>query len=640
VCGIAGIVDYGAGFGRERLTQIVLTMRDTMVHRGPDDAGVWVDESGMCALGHRRLSIIDLSPDGRQPMGNDNGSVQVTFNGEIYNFQALRERLQARGHRFRSRTDSEVLPHLFDSMDPARLTELDGMFSFGLWHGAQRRLLLAIDPFGKKPLYYCRGRAWFAFASELRALSCIPGFDASVDREALALYLLLQYVPAPWGIYTSVRKLVPGAYLLADFSNGDPGEPRVARYVTYEANEPSSLRQKPLDRQVEELRPIVVEAVRKRLISDVPLGAFLSGGVDSSLVAALMQQQAEQPVRTFSIGFDAPQYDESRYARRVAEHLGTRHEEFHIQPRAADVLPRLVWHYDEPFADASAIPTYFLSELTRRHVTVALSGDGGDELFAGYDRYRAVAWGARFDRLPAPLRKLAGAAFWQGLPGGVRYKSRLRRFKRFTAALARSPARRYLEWIAVFNEARRAELYTEQFIGRLGDSDPQGFLERAWRRAGPRDAVSQVALADLVTYLPCDLMTKVDIASMAHGLECRQPFLDHRVVELALEMPVRFKYRRGRGKRILRETFGDLVPPWVFRRPKMGFGVPLDRWFRHELRELAYDVLLASRTAARGYFRQPVVRRLLDEHVEGRGDHSQRIWALLVLELWMREWVD
>ena len=372
----------------------------------------------------------------------------------------------------------------------------------------------------------------------------------------------------------------------------------------------------------------------------MPLGAFLSGGIDSTITVGLMSQLAAEPVRTFCIGFPVGEFDETRYARAAAERFGTIHEEFQVRPDAMEILPRLVWHYDEPFADSSAVPTWYVSQLTRQRVTVALTGDGGDELFAGYPRYLAVWLAEGFDRLPAIVRRTVAGRFWQHLPGGTRQKSVRRRFKRFVEMLGLSPARRYLEWIAIFNEARRGALYSDEFLARLPEHDPLGFLTAALGRCGRRDSLTAFSLADLVTYLPCDLMTKVDIASMAHGLECRAPFLDYRVVELAARMPASLKFRRGHGKRILRNTFRDLLPKTIRRRGKMGFGVPLDHWFRNDLKDFARDVLLSPSALERGYFRPPAVAQLFDEHQQGRFNHGYRLWSLLILELWFREWID
>ena len=386
------------------------------------------------------------------------------------------------------------------------------------------------------------------------------------------------------------------------------------------------------------LRSLLRSAVELRLQSEVPLGAFLSGGVDSSIVVGLMRELTDQPVRTFSIGFSVPEYDETRYARLVARRFQTLHEEFRVEPHALEVLPRLMWHYDEPFADASAVPTWYVAQLTRQHVTVALTGDGGDELFAGYPRYLAVWLAGKFDRLPAWLRRLAAGRFWQHLPSSSRQKSLLRRWKRFVEVLGQSPQHRYIDWIAIFNEGRRAELYSDDFLASLPNADPRQFVADALKAGGRRDPVTAASLANLVTYLPCDLMTKVDIASMSHGLECRQPFLDYRVVELAAGMPAALKFHHRQGKRILREVFADLLPQPVNRRRKMGFGVPLDHWFRNELKDYAREVLLDPQTLGRGYFRAAAVRRLWDDHQQGRFDHSARLWALLVLELWHQQW--
>jgi asparagine synthase (glutamine-hydrolysing) len=389
----------------------------------------------------------------------------------------------------------------------------------------------------------------------------------------------------------------------------------------------------------EDLRETLTSAVKLRMRSDVPLGAFLSGGIDSSIIAALMQRESSTPITTFTIGFAASQYDERPFARRVAQHIDSEHHAEEVQPQAVEILPKLIHHFDEPFADSSAIPTWYLAQMTRRHVTVALSGDGGDELFLGYPRYRAVRLAAAIDRIPA-LRRVLAARLWQSVPTSGRQKSLLRQLKRFSEALGMSPARRYLDWISIFNEPRRAELYSDEFVSQLPAADPFDFLQTAWRRAGRRDAMTIASLADLTTYLPCDLMTKVDIASMAHSLEARCPLLDYRVVELAASWPAALKYRFGRGKRVLQQAFGDLLPREVFTRRKMGFGVPLDAWLRAELKPLTDELLGPAAVSRRGWFRSDSVQRLIAEHRTGRFDHSARIWALIVLERWCRTWID
>ena len=388
----------------------------------------------------------------------------------------------------------------------------------------------------------------------------------------------------------------------------------------------------------ERLRELLDSSVRLRMQSDVPLGAFLSGGVDSSLIVALMQAHSGEPVRTFSIGFPVSEYDETAYARQVATHLGTEHHEFHVKPDAIDVLPQLAFHYDEPLADSSAIPTWYVARETRQQVTVALSGDGGDELFAGYPRYQAVSLAGKLDRFP-PLRWLVSGVGRYLLPGSSRYKSRLRRIKRFVEPLNRGAVRRYLDWIRIFQEKHRRDYYSDDIMAQLAGHRPEEFLQQAFDQF-PRDPVSQVSLGDLVTYLPCDLMAKVDITTMAHSLECRQPMLDYRLVEFAAGLPVGLKYRRGRGKQLLQSAFGDLLPEEIWARPKMGFGVPLDHWFRHELRDLAHDLLLSDSACCHQYVHRQGLQQMLDEHAAGRRDHSQRLWAVLMLETWMQRWSD
>lgn len=638
MCGITGAVwtDPEKGLDEGALRRMVEVLR----HRGPDDEGVYTSHLKLrpgrssapgVALGFRRLSIIDVA-GGHQPMPNEDGSVQVVFNGEIYNYRELRRRLEGTGHAFRSASDTEVIVHLYEDEGPGMLRHLNGMFALAVWDAGRGQLLLARDRLGQKPLVYFEQPGRLLFASELKSLLEAPGVPRELDPQSIDAYLAYQYVPHPRTIFRGIRKLSPGHYAVY---RGD--KLSVQSYWQPDFQTEDDRPERPY---AEQLRETLTSSVRLRLQSDVPLGAFLSGGLDSTIIVGLMQKLCDEPLRTFSIGFPVAEFDETRYAAMAAEKFGTIHEEFRVEPDALEVLPKLVWHYDEPFADSSAIPTWYVSELTRRHVTVALTGDGGDELFAGYPRYRGVWLADKFDRLPNPVRRLLAARFWQKLPASPRQKSFLRRLKRFTDRLAEEPRRRYMHWIGIFSEALRAELYTDEFLAQLPDVDPLEFLLEAYRRSSKRDPVTSTSLTDLVTYLPCDLMTKVDIASMAHGLECRQPFLDHRVVELAARMPLREKFRRGRGKRILLEAFADLLPEPITRRKKMGFGVPIDHWFRGPLAGYVREVLTDPSTLGRGFFRPDVVRRLVDQHVGGQFDHSYRLWALLVLELWQRQWVD
>jgi asparagine synthase (glutamine-hydrolysing) len=638
MCGIAGAVWTEAAEPIDH--QTLVRMTDMLRHRGPDDDGFYESDvqthqypgsvAGV-ALGHRRLSIIDVA-GGKQPLANEDESVWVVLNGEIYNYRDLHRRLEGSGHHFRTTSDTETLVHLYEDEDVGFLEHIEGMFVLAIWDARQRQLVLARDRLGKKPLVYREERGRLLFASELKSLLQVSDVPRDIDPSAVDEYLTYQYVPHPNTIFRGMRKLPPAHYAIyrdGRLRVGCYWQPDLAREVA-----------RPEREYREELRERLTQAVENRLQSEVPLGAFLSGGIDSSIIVALMQQLSRERVKTFSIGFPVAEFDETSYAREVARHLGTEHYEERVEPDCVAILPKLMWHYDEPFADSSAIPTYYVSEITRRHVTVALSGDGGDELFAGYKRYLAVRLAAAFDRLPRPLRAALAGPYWQLLPASGRQASRARQFKRFASALGRSRERRYFEWMSIFNETQRAGLYTDEFLSRLPDSDPFDFLRVAFDRVRGRDGVTCASLVDLVTYLPCDLMTKVDIASMANSLECRAPFLDYHVVELAAAMPVKLKLRRGVGKRILLDTFGSLLPRSLLSRPKMGFGVPLGHWFRRELRDFARDVLLDEATLSRGFFRPQAVRRLVEDHQAGIFDHGFRLWSLLVFELWQRQWVD
>ena len=636
MCGITGAVwsDPQKSLSSEMLDRMTTALR----HRGPDDAGSYRSEYRLrppyepmpgVGLGFRRLSIIDLA-GGHQPMCNEDESVWIVFNGEIYNFATLRRRLEGAGHRFRTQSDTETIVHLYEDVGLDVFSHLNGMFAIAIWDARQRRLCLARDRLGKKPLVYRQEPGRLLFASELKSLLELRDIPRELDPGAIDAFLTYQYVPHPQTIFRGIRKLPPGHLAVYQDERLE-----VRPYWAPDWNHQESCTEAAA---VERVRELLDDAVKIRLQSDVPLGAFLSGGIDSSLVVALMQRHVSQPVKTFSIGFSVQEYDETQYARQVASHIGTEHHEFIVTPDAVRVLPELVWSYDEPFADSSAVPTWYVSQQTRQKVIVALSGDGGDELFAGYPRYRAVWLSSRLDGCE-PLRRLFALPIWQRLPG-ARQKSVLRRFKRFSEFLGKTPPKRYVEWIGIFNESWRARLYREEFVHQLPDADPVDFLSQAWQAADRRDPVTAASLADLVTYLPCDLMTKVDIASMAHSLEVRQPFLDYRLVEFAAALPIGLKFRRGRGKRLLRKAFGELLPEAIWNRPKMGFGVPLDRWFRNELRELTHDVLLAQSARNRDYFRPDQVQELVEQHERGQADHAYRLWSLLVLELWLRRWVS
>ena len=612
MCGIAGIVCEPGIFDTGQLRRIVTDMRDQMVHRGPDDAGVWVDPDGGCALAHRRLSIIDLSAEGRQPIGNEDGSVQVSFNGEIYNFQTLRDELIGKGHRFHSHTDSEVLPHLFETMDPARLHELDGMFGFAAWHRARRRLLLARDPFGKKPLYYARGQGWLAFASELQALARVPGFDPAIDRDALALYLLLQYVPAPFSIYRAAKKLPPGSYLSVDLAQEGLAEATPTRWFQFEAVEPPALGGPSFDERIEELRPRILAAVKKRLISDVPLGAFLSGGVDSGLVAAMVTQELREPLKTFSIGFAGTDESEHHYAREVARHLGTEHHEDLLQPDALQLVQEIADRLDEPNGDSSCLPTYLLCRYTREHVTVALSGDGGDELFGGYGRYRDTLneQGSRLDRLKRMLRNRRG------------YK----------------PADGYLSprWLMFQPEQ------VDSLVGGLSP-DVRSILDD-WRGQlnDPRQPLlHRMRNLDAETYMPGAVLAKVDRMSMQVALEVRCPLLDRDVAAYAQGLPASACWQPpAETKRLLKALTERYLPRAWLDRPKMGFGLPSNAWSKEAMLDLARELLAAPDSQLGQLLAPGTLHEVVERQAQPGCFSIYQLWPLLILELWLRKAAD
>jgi asparagine synthase (glutamine-hydrolysing) len=657
MCGIAGAVWTSRG---KPITDEVLTrMISSLTHRGPDDSGKHLETTSAngVALGHRRLSIIDLA-GGHQPLSNEDGNIWIVFNGEIYNFAELREELIRLGHKFATSTDTETIVHLYEEFGADCVTHLRGMFAFALWDKRSGKLLLARDRLGQKPLYYRQEQGRLLFGSELKSILQVPGLPRSLNSAAVDQFLTYQYVPYPHSIFDGFNKLPPAhvaiwqndklqihRYWSAPYQDNAQAVCNVENKTSESFGEtewypPGKTKGWTEQQWQAELREALTEAVRLRMRSDVPLGAFLSGGIDSTIITGLMQQLSTTPVHTFSIGFPVKQFDETSFAREAAAHLGTEHHEMIVEPSALESLPQLIWHYDEPFSDSSAIPMMALSEMTRQHVTVSLSGDGGDELFAGYDRYRAVQLGSKFDKLPWPLPYILSAKIWQKLPSSVEQKSFMRRVKRFLAALGDSPERRYLRWISIMDHERRHDLYTDDFRQQLAGSDSADVILEAYNACNERDFITRTTCVDVQTYLPCDILTKVDIAGMAYSLECRSPFLDHRVVELAARMPMELKRQGKQGKRILTETFSDLIPASIQTRPKMGFGVPLNHWFRNELKPLLYDLLLDSTATNRGHFRPEAVRTLIDEHQQEKWDHSYRLWALLCFELWQRTYLD
>ncbi len=623
MCGIAGIL--ASDEGNRPDPAVLRRFAAAMIHRGPDGGGFFFHGPG--ALAHRRLSIVDLSTAGSQPMTNEDGSVAIVVNGEIYNHRELREGLEQRGHRFRSNSDSEVVAHLYEE-EGSRVPELlRGMFALAVYDVRKRRLLLARDRFGEKPLYYTRLATGFVFASELGALLAEPEVAADISYSALDLYLSLQYVPAPDSIFAQIKKL-PAACLL---EVGCGEEPQVRRY--YE------LSHAPIHAGLGEaeaalrVREKVEAAVRMRLMSDVPLGAFLSGGLDSSIVVACMARASSKAVQTFSVGFVGTELDELPFARAIARRYGTDHHELVVEPDMTRLLASIVRHHGEPFADSSSLPTRYLCEMTRQHVTVALSGDGGDEAFGGYRRYRWGALAGHLASLPTPLSHVV-----RGLLRMVP-TARAHGVRDLGRHLASGEAARYLSLIDHFDWDDRDRLYGPALRETLASDAALGLFRRTLDASAARDEVSRFCDLDMQTYLPDDILAKIDIASMTFGLEARAPFVDHEVMALGASLPGHFKLRHGQGKYILKKAFADLIPAEIRDRRKKGFALPLRGWFAGPLRAFARERLLSAEARGRGLFEMAAVERLLARHASGE-DHGERIWNLLVLEEWQREMVD
>jgi len=625
MCGIAGLLDMR---GRRPVPEPLLArMTDVQAHRGPDGRGLH-REPGL-GLGHRRLAIIDLAA-GAQPMGNEDGTVWVTYNGEIYNFAELRAELEAAGHRFATRCDTEVIVHGWEEWGERCVERFRGMFAFAVWDRRREALFLARDRLGIKPLHYALlPDGWLAFGSELKALAELPAFPRAIDESAIEDYLALGYVPDPKTVYAAARKLPPGHTLLVR-----RGRPLAAPRRYWMPRFAPDARLRP-GRAAEELVARLREAVRIRLVAEVPLGAFLSGGVDSSAVVAMMAAESDGPVRTCSIAFDERGFDESAHAARVAAHCGTRHHVERTRPDDLCLVDELASLYDEPFADSSALPTWKVCELARRHVTVALSGDGGDECYAGYRRYR---WHMREERiralLPLGLRRAVFGPLGRIYPK-LDWAPRPLRARTTLQALARGRIEAYFENFAILPTALRRRLLAPALRRRL---DGYRAIETFHRHLpdAPDEPLAQVQYLDLVTYLPGDILTKVDRASMAHALEVRVPVLDHKLVEWAGTLPASLKLRGGEGKWILKRALEPWLPREVLYRPKMGFAVPLARWFRGPLRERVRAALLGETLAGSGLVDPKAVAGLLEAHQSGRRDHSAGIWALLMLEAFLR----
>jgi asparagine synthase (glutamine-hydrolysing) len=618
MCGICGIFEY------ERRTdisaEIVHRMNQTMIHRGPDDGGVFLGPG--IGLGHRRLSIIDLA-GGHQPMSNEDGTIWVLLNGEIYNYPELRAELLQRGHKFTTKSDTEAIVHLYEDYSEECFSRLRGMFSIALWDSRNRKLVLVRDRVGKKPLFYAAGHKRILFGSELKALLTDDSLSREIDEHALSDYFSFGYIPAPKTIYRSVRKVLPGHYLVASASG--------VRETCYWDLSFANVQQRSEAEWGERLWHELCEATRVRLMSDVPLGAFLSGGLDSSSVVAMMSHLMKRPVTTCSIGFAEEKYNEADYARQVSKLFSTDHHEETVQPNAVEIVDKLAWHFDEPFADSSAIPTYYVSKMARGQVTVALGGDGGDESFAGYRRYKLDYYENRLrSHVPASLRSAVFGPLGRLYPA-LAWAPRVFRAKATFQSLSRSPLEGYFNSVSYFRPDDKARLFTPEFRKRLGGYDSADVLRHYYDRADTDDLLSKIQYVDVKTYLADDILTKVDRASMAVSLEVRAPMLDHKFLECASSIPSGLKLRNGNGKYILKKALESTLPANILYRAKQGFAIPLGVWFKGELKEMARQIVVETND---GILDQDFLRKIWDQHQKGYYDRSALLWATLMFRKW------
>ena len=624
MCGIAGYLNLHSDPARSR--EIVSQMNQRQRHRGPDDEGVHV--SWPLALGHRRLSVVDLSVAARQPMTNEDGTLWLTYNGEIYNFLERRSQLLARGHRFRSQTDAEVLLHLYEEVKEDCLQRVEGMFAFALWDQKSQRLMLARDRLGEKPLHYFTFPGGLAFASELKALCVVPEFRGELSVQSLSRYLAFEYIPAPGTIYRGVQKLLPAQYLIYERERLT-----IHEYwrVRYQAQTP--LRE---DQDAERLRALLCRAVRQRLVSDVPLGVFLSGGMDSSAVVAAMAGCSSRTIQTFHVRFQEPGFDESAYARRVAAHFSTDHHEAVLESRTArELLPRLFASLDEPFGDYSLLPTFFLAELTRRHVTVALSGDGGDELFAGYLTYPAHAVARVYERIPAFLREQLIRRALRRLPASYGYLSLDFRLKKFTEAIRFSNPERHYRWLGSFGPEEQRFLLHPEILHAVNGLDLFGLIHEEDQRCGAPDWLERLLALERRFFLQDYMLVKTDRASMAHALEVRNPFLDRELVEFAANLPAGRKLNGLTTKYLLRKACEGWLPPGILTRKKQGFAVPVAQWIAGDLKEVVIAALDRKKLEKEQFLNAGYVERLLKEHFTKKANHYKKIWTLLMFEGWL-----
>jgi asparagine synthase (glutamine-hydrolysing) len=620
MCGICGIFEYESR--QDIPKECVHRMNQTMIHRGPDDGGVFVGPG--IGLGHRRLSIIDLA-GGHQPMCNEDGTVWVLLNGEIYNYPDLRRELLQLGHRFTTKSDTEAIVHLYEERGEGCFARLRGMFSIAIWDSRNRKLVLARDRVGKKPLFYAASDKGIFFGSELKALLVSDAIPRDMDETALSDYFSFGYIPAPKTIYRAVRKVLPGHYLVAQ-SN------RIEEKAYWDLSF-RKVEQRSEEEWCELIRHELCEATRSRLMSDVPLGAFLSGGIDSSSVVAMMSRLMQRPVTTCSIGFKEEQFNEADYARQVAGLFSTDHHEQVVEPDALGIVDKLAWHYDEPFADSSAIPTYYVSKIAREYVTVALGGDGGDESFAGYRRYKLDYYeNVMRGFFPSGFRRFVFGPLGRFYPA-LAWAPRVFRARSTFQSLSREPLEGYYNSISYFRPDEKQRLLSGDIRRRLGDYDSVEVLRRHYDKADTEDLLSKIQYVDIKTYLTDDILAKVDRASMAVSLEVRAPMLDHKFLELAASIPSKLKLNNGTGKHILKKALAPILPENILYRQKQGFAIPLGRWFKHELKEMASEIILGTDD---GILNTNYLREIWNQHQKDYHDRSALLWATLMFRKWQR----
>jgi asparagine synthase (glutamine-hydrolysing) len=624
MCGIAGFFEPNPALTAIERRDVIQHMCDVIAHRGPDDEGFYVD--GGLALGMRRLSIIDLAT-GHQPISNEDGSVWVVFNGEIYNYAELRTGLLQRGHQFRTNSDTETIVHLYEEMGDRCVEKLRGMFGFAIWDAREQKLLLARDRLGKKPLHYTQSAGALIFGSEIKSLLQHPSIKREANLEAVSDFLSFGYVPEPQTAFRGIHKLLPGHTLT--YKNGQIST-RCYWDFNYNGNQEP---RKDARTYVEELRHEINEAVRIRLMSEVPLGAFLSGGIDSSTVVGTMAGLMDQPVKTFSIGFSEASFDELEFARVTAKKFQTDHHEFIVTPDVCRLVEEIVWHHDEPFADVSSIPTYVVSKMAREHVTVVLSGDGGDEVFAGYERYSIHKRREVFERIPGAARRGLMLPLSHSLPGFTPGKNYLRN-------IALDAAARYVDSLAFFDERAKRRLLSDTTARLLRQHDSTAEFRMLFNVPTSLERIDHLIYLDSKTYLPGDILAKVDRMSMAHSIETRAPLLDHKLIEYVQTIPGSLKLHGMETKHILKQAVTGLVPDEIIHRQKKGFSVPIRQWFKRELKDMLNDTLSDQRTRERGLLNPRAVKALVNEHQLGRRDHAHQLWGLLTLELWHRAFID